>query len=158
MPDVSKSTNQMEVGGQNPQCVNISLRPDPARQSVSLVDFSGDGLIVSAVANDHIQSILMQAGYAQIDTSQAARWCIPQATARALLLPTQGATTQTASLLVRTGNGLQLMSQDQWLAHQAAKTMTAQPRGASKAVKKLASKRSKALNQLATSASNLPPM
>jgi hypothetical protein len=161
MPDLSKKTEQVRINNQNTQCVDISLRPDPAQQSFSLVDFSGDGLIVSAVSNNHIQSVFAQAGYAQIDVSQAGRWCIPQATARALLLPTQGATTQAASLLVQMGHGLQLMSQDQWLAHQAAmkplaaKTITTQ----SRSVKKLASKRSaKSFTNVAKSTPNLPPM
>lgn len=165
MLDLGKRTEQVEVGNKNTLCVDVSLRPDPARQSVSLVDFSGDGLIVSAVSNNHIQSVFAQAGYAQIDVSQAGRWCIPQVAARALLLPTQGATAQSASLLVQTGNGLQLMSQDQWLAHQAAmkplaaSTTTAQPRNANKAVKKLASKRStKSFNNVAKSTSNLQPI
>jgi hypothetical protein len=163
MPDLGKRTEQVEAGNQNTQCVDVSLRPDPARQLVSLVDFSGDGLIVSAVPNKHVQSVFAQAGYAQMDVSQAGSWCIPQATARALLLPAaQGATAQAASLLVQTGNGLQLMSQDQWLAHQAAmnplaaKTLTAQPRRADKAAKKLTSKR-KSMANIAKSTSNLPP-
>jgi hypothetical protein len=162
IPDLGKRTEQAEVINQNTQCVDVSLRPDPARQSVSLVDFSGDGLIVSAVPNKHVQSVFAQAGYAQMDVSQAGSWCIPQAAARALLLPAQGATTQVASLLVQTGNGLQLMSQDQWLAHQAAikplaaKTLTAQPHRADKAVKKLTSKR-KSMANVAKSTSSLPP-
>jgi hypothetical protein len=165
MPDSGKRTEPVEANNQSTQCVDVSLRPDPVRQSVSLVDFSGDGLIVSAVANSHVQSVFAQAGYAQMDVSQAGRWCLPQAAARALLLPTQGATTQAASLLVQTGNGLQLMSQDQWLAHQAAmrplaaKTIAAQPRSAKKAVKKLAGKRStKSFNNVAKNTSNLPPI
>jgi hypothetical protein len=65
-------------------------------------------------------------------------------------------------LLVQMGHGLQLMSQDQWLAHQAAmnplaaKTLTAQPRRADKAAKKLTSKR-KSMANIAKSTSNLPP-
>jgi hypothetical protein len=164
MPDLGKGVQQVEAVNQNTQCVQVSLRPDPTRQLVSLVDFSGDGLIVSAVPNSHIQSVFAQAGYAQTDVSQAGRWCIPQATARALLLPAQG-TAQAASLLMQTGNGLQLMSQDQWLAHQAAmkpvaaNSIMAQPRRAGQTVKKLASKRStKSFNNVAKNTSNLPPM
>jgi hypothetical protein len=162
---LGKSTEGVELNNHNPQCVNVSLRPDTARQSVSLVDFSGDGLIVSAVANSHIQSVFAQTGYAQMDFAQAGRWCIPQLAARALLLPAQGATTQAASLLVQTGSGLQLMSQDQWLAHQAAMkplaamTTTAQPRGTKKAVKKLVTKRNvKPLSNVAKSAAPTPAL
>jgi hypothetical protein len=164
--DSGKKTEPVNVDNQNTPCIDVNLRPDPARQSVSLVDFTGTGLIVSAVSNNHIQSVFAQAGYARIDLARAARWCIPQMAARALLAPTQGRTTQVASLLVQTANGPQLMSQDQWLAHQIVmkprkiKTVTAVQSGSTgKTGKQLASKRStKPLSNVAKSTVSVPAL
>jgi hypothetical protein len=102
------------------KCTAVSLRPDARRQAVSLVDMLGDGLIVAAVPDTHIQSVFARAGYGSVDLSKAARWCVTPTAARELLQPARGAGGQDAALLVQTGGGLQLMSQDQWLAHQAS--------------------------------------
>jgi hypothetical protein len=102
------------------KCIAVSLRPDARRQAVSLVDMLGNGLIVAAVPDAHIQSVFSRAGYGSVDLSKAARWCITPVAARELLQSTSNAGRQDASLLVQTEGGLQLMSQDQWLAHQAS--------------------------------------
>lgn len=102
------------------KCTAVSLRPDARRQAVSLVDLLGDGLIVAAVPDVHIQSVFSRAGYDSVDLSKATRWCITPMAARELLQPASGTGGQDAALLVQTGGGLQLMSQDQWLAHQAS--------------------------------------
>jgi hypothetical protein len=102
------------------KCTAVSLRPDTKRQAVSLVDLLGDGLIVAAVPDTHIQSVFSRAGYGSVDLSKAARWCVTPTVARELLQPARSAGGQDAALLVQTGGGMQLMSQDQWLAHQAS--------------------------------------
>jgi hypothetical protein len=133
----------------NDKCVSVSLRPDTQRPGLNLVDLTGDGLIVSAVPDAHIQSVFAKAGYGQVDLSQTARWCITQTAARALVRPSSGAGIQQAALLVQTGTSLQLMSQDQWLAHQAsvkplvaAMATSSKPTKPSKPAYKLVAKRS----------------
>ncbi len=122
MPVLRQQGVQKEaaVTANNDKCVPVNLRPDTQRPGLSLVDLTGDGLIVSAVPEAHVQSVFARAGYGQVDLSQTARWCITQTAARALVRPSSGAGTQQAALLVQTGAGLQLMSQDQWVAHQAS--------------------------------------
>jgi hypothetical protein len=102
-----------------PACVPISFKPDPARNAVTLVDFSGDGLIVSAIPNTHINAVFARAGYRPIDIQQPVRWCVAQSAARELLGPSYGYAAQ-AHLLVPTKEGVQLMTQEQWQAQQAA--------------------------------------
>ena len=104
----------------NNPCIAVSFRPDSQRQGLSLVDLTGDGLIISAVPNTHIQSVFASAGYGQVDLSQAARWCITQTAVRALVRTSQDVSAQQAALLVQTGNSMQLMSKDQWLSYQAS--------------------------------------
>ncbi len=104
------------------KCIPVSFRPDSQRQGLSLVDLTGDGLIISAVPNTHIQAVFNNAGYGQVDLSQAARWCIAQTAVRALVRPISDSGMQQAALLVQTGASLQLMSKDQWLAYQASMT------------------------------------
>jgi hypothetical protein len=148
----------------NDKCVSVNLRPDTQRPGLNLVDLTGDGLIVSAVPDAHIQSVFAKAGYGQVDLSQTARWCITQTAARALVRPSSGAGIQQAALLVQTGTGLQLMSQDQWVAHQASvKPLVAAMASSSKPIKpskpayKLVAKRSgKPSTGVAVSALRLP--
>jgi hypothetical protein len=101
-------------------CVVVTLRPDPQRSATTLVDLTGDGLIVSPIANAHIHTVLSRAGYAQIDLSQVGRWCVAQTVAREMLQTGQGVSAQQAALLVQTLGGWQLMTQDQWVAHQTS--------------------------------------
>ena len=152
------------------KCVPVSLRPDSQRPGLSLVDLTGDGLIVSAVPDAHVQTVFTRAGYGQIDLSQTARWCIKQAAARALVRPSAGVGTSQAALLVQTGAGLQLMSQDQWLAHQASVkplvtamalspklTKSSKPTKLNKSTHRLVAKRSsKPVAGVAVSAARLP--
>jgi hypothetical protein len=148
----------------NDKCVSVNLRPDTQRPGLNLVDLTGDGLIVSAVPDAHIQSVFAKAGYGQVDLSQTARWCITQTAARALVRPSSGVGTQQAALLVQTGTSLQLMSQDQWLAHQAsvkplvaAMATSSKPIKPSKPAYKLVAKRSsKPTTGVAVSALRLP--
>lgn len=102
------------------KCTPVSLRPDSQRPSMSLVDMTGDGLIVAAVAHEHIHAVFTRAGYGRIDLSHAARWCVTPGAARELLQPARSNAVQQAALLVQTSSGMQLMSQDQWVAHQAS--------------------------------------
>ncbi len=106
----------------NNKCIPVSFRPDSQRPELSLVDLTGDGLIISAVPNSHIKGVFTNAGYGQVDLSQAARWCIAQTAVRALVRPISDSGMQQAALLVQTGASLQLMSKDQWLAYQASMT------------------------------------
>jgi hypothetical protein len=147
----------------NDKCVSVSLRPDTQRPGLNLVDLTGDGLIVSAVPDAHIQSVFAKAGYGQVDLSQTARWCITQTAARALVRPSSGAGIQQAALLVQTGTGLQLMSQDQWVAHQASVKPLVTAMSASKpsklnkpAYKLVAKRSSKSTTGVAVSALRLP--
>lgn len=117
---VKATDTSVAVTSLQTKCTAVSLRPDARRQAMSLVDLLGDGLIVAAVPDTHIQSVFTRAGYASVDLSKSARWCVTPSAARELLQPARGTGGQDASLLVRTGGGLQLMSQDQWLAHQAS--------------------------------------
>jgi hypothetical protein len=114
------ATNQAQALPAAQACVAISLRPDPQRASTTLVDFAGDGLIVSAVANAHVSNVFARAGYNNIQITQPVRWCVAQAAVRELIRPTASASVQQASLLVETSSGWQLMSQEQWLTYQAS--------------------------------------
>jgi hypothetical protein len=104
------------------KCIPVSFRPDSQRQGLSLVDLTGDGLIISAVPNTHIQTVFTNAGYGLVDFSQAARWCITQTAVRALVRTSADVGTQQAALLVQNGTSMQLMSKDQWLSYQASMT------------------------------------
>jgi hypothetical protein len=114
------ATNQAQALPAAQACVAISLRPDPQRASTTLVDFAGDGLIVSAVPNTHVSNVFARAGYNNIQITQPVRWCVAQAAVRELIRPTASASVQQASLLVETSSGWQLMSQEQWLTYQAS--------------------------------------
>ncbi len=103
-----------------PVCVPVSFRPDPSRAAVTLVDFSGDGLIVSAVPNVHINAVFARAGYRPLDIQQPVRWCVAQMAARELLGPSYTTADSHASLLVETTQGWQLMSKEQWATYQAS--------------------------------------
>lgn len=100
-------------------CVDVTFRPNAQRTDTTLVDLTGDGLIVAAVENTRIHAAFSRAGYASPVISQPVRWCIHQNTARALLQSGLGVDAQHASLLVQTGNGWSLMTQAQWLAQRA---------------------------------------
>ena len=102
------------------RCQTISIRPDALRQAVSLVDFTGDKLIVAAVPDTHINTVFDRAGYNRLDLSQAATWCVLPSVARELLQPAQNASAQEAALVVQAGTSLQLMSREQWLTYQAS--------------------------------------
>ena len=140
------------IAANSDRCISVSLRPDTQRAGLSLVDLTGDGLIVSAVPDAHIQAVFAKAGYGQVDLSQAARWCVTQTAARALVRPSAGAGVQQAALLVQTGAGLQLMSQDQWAAHQ----LSAKPPAMAAVVTK-SSKLTKPVNRLVAKRSGKPP-
>ena len=102
------------------RCQTISIRPDAQRQAVSLVDFTGDKLIVAAVPDALINTVFERAGYNRLDLSKAATWCVLPSVARELLQPVQNASAQEAALVVQSGGSLQLMSRDQWLTYQAS--------------------------------------
>jgi hypothetical protein len=106
-------------------CVVITLRPDTQRPATTLVDFTGDGLIRSAISDTHIQQVFARSGYSAVDTSKPARWCITQAAARELVQARVSTSRQVASVLVQTETGWQLMTQSQWALHQAALTQAA---------------------------------
>jgi hypothetical protein len=101
-------------------CVVVTFRPDAQRPATTLVDFTGDGLILSAVPDTHIQQVFARSGYNVVDTSKPARWCIAQAAARELVQVRAAASGQVASVLVQTNSGWQLMTQSQWAIHQGA--------------------------------------
>ena len=121
----SQSSVQTQASAQA-ACLPVTFRPDTQRQSTTLVDLTGDGLIVSAVPNAHVQSVFTHAGYGEVNFSAAARWCITQAATRDLMQPQGQATNQLATRLVQVGQNWQLMSHEQWLAHQAAMKPIAQ--------------------------------
>ncbi len=102
------------------KCQYISIRPDAQRKAVSLVDFTGDKLIVAAVPDAHINAVFQRAGYNLPDLAQAASWCVMPTVVRELLQPAQDPANQEASLLVQTGGDIRLMSREQWLAYQAS--------------------------------------
>jgi hypothetical protein len=101
-------------------CVVVTFRPDSQRVATTLVDLTGDGLIVSAVPDMHVQQVFARAGYSSVDTSKPARWCIAQTAARELVQAQRSASAPLASVLVQTATGWQLMTQPQWAQHQAA--------------------------------------
>lgn len=106
-------------------CVVIATRPDSNRSGMTLVDFSGDGLILAAVPNNHLQQVFSRANYAAIDTGQAARWCVSQSVVRELAQARTAASGELSSVLVQTNTGWQLMSQTQWADYQTAMAKTA---------------------------------
>lgn len=101
-------------------CIPVAFRPDAQRANTTLVDLSGDGLIVSAVPNAHIQAVFMRAGYNEVTLSQPTRWCISQAATRELVQLPGSFVNQAATRLVQVGQSWQLMSHEQWTAHQAS--------------------------------------
>jgi hypothetical protein len=113
-----------ERAAANPACVVVTFRPDAQRPATTLVDFTGDGLILSAVPDAHIQQVFARSGYNTVDTSKPARWCIAQTAARELVQVRASAPGQVASVLVQTNSGWQLMTQSQWAQHQTALAQT----------------------------------
>jgi hypothetical protein len=101
-------------------CVSVVLRPDGQRPATTLVDLTGDGLIVSPIANARVDAVFERAGYSKIDLSRSARWCIAQAAVRELLQTGPVAPLHESALLVQTPGGWQLMPKEQWLAQQAS--------------------------------------
>lgn len=101
-------------------CVGVTFRPNMQRFDSTLVDFTGDGLIVAAIPNERINTAFAKAGYSAIEISKPVRWCVNQNTVRELMQSGLGADAQHASLLVQVGNGWQLMTQEQWMAYQAS--------------------------------------
>lgn len=100
-------------------CVGVTFRPNKQRSDTTLVDFTGDGLIVAAIANERINTAFAKAGYNAIEILKPVRWCVNQNTVRELMQSGLGADAQHASLLVQIDNGWQLMTQEQWGTHQA---------------------------------------
>jgi hypothetical protein len=105
---------------QESNCIAVTFRPDAQRDSTTLVDLTGDGLIVSAVPNAHIQAVFARAGYNEVSLAQPARWCITQAVTRELVQLQAGLANQQATRIVQVGQSWQLMTHDQWLSHQAS--------------------------------------
>ncbi len=104
-----------------PACVAVSFKPDASRTASTLVDFSGDGLIVSAIPNAHINAVFARVGYQPINIEQPVRWCVAQSAARELASGGHASPQAHASLLMQTATGgWQLMSQEQWQAQQAS--------------------------------------
>jgi hypothetical protein len=101
-------------------CVPVTLRPDPKRSEVTMVDFTGDGLIVSPVPNSHINTVFARAGYQPVQITQPVRWCVAQTAARELLNPPSTASNTLAGFLVQVGQAWRLMSQEQWQSYQAS--------------------------------------
>jgi hypothetical protein len=133
IPDTAVLAGSMQVRSQaiaaqaQPQqalapaaCIPVTFRPDTQRASTTLVDLSGDGLIVSAVPNTHVQAVFARAGYGEVNLAQASRWCITQTASRELVQLQGSFVNQQATRLVQVGQSWQLMSQEQWSAHQAS--------------------------------------
>ncbi len=66
-------------------CTYISTQAHAQRADTALVDFTGDGLIVSALPNEQLRASLQMAGYKQVTLGQPASWCLPAAAMSALL-------------------------------------------------------------------------
>ncbi|MBS7807638.1 hypothetical protein [Variovorax sp. PCZ-1] len=107
-------------------CIPVTLRPDAQRTNTTLVDLTGDGLIVSAVPNAHVQAVFTRAGYAEVNLTQAVRWCIAQAASRELVQLQGNLANQADMRLVQVSQGWQLMSHEQWVSHQATLVSKAQ--------------------------------
>lgn len=101
-------------------CIPVTFRPDTQRPITTLVDLSGDGLIVSAVPNVHVQAVFARAGYSEVNLLQASRWCITQTASRELVQLQGSFVNQQATRLVQVGQSWQLMSQEQWGEYQAS--------------------------------------
>ena len=70
----------------------IQKQAHAQRADTALVDFTGDGLIVSALPNEQLRASLQMAGYKQVTLGQPASWCLPAAAMSALLrAPASGA-------------------------------------------------------------------
>ena len=73
-------------------CTQITTQTHAQRSGITLVDLSGDGLIVSALPDAQVRSSLQMAGYTQTVLKQPASWCLPAAAISALLRPSTMAT------------------------------------------------------------------
>jgi hypothetical protein len=116
------STSPVQASSVTPQpaCVPVTFRPDTQRAGTTLVDLTGDGLIVSAVPNSHIQAVFTRSGYSEVSLAQPVRWCIAQTAAREIVQLNNGFANQQAARLVQVNGNWQLMSNEQWTSYQAS--------------------------------------
>lgn len=66
-------------------CTHISTKAHAQQPGTTLVDLTGDGLIVSALPSAQVRNSLQMAGYTQTALNQPASWCLPAAAMSALL-------------------------------------------------------------------------
>lgn len=107
------------VPGPRLACVQVGFSPDAKRPSHTLVDLSGDGLIVSAVPTDQLTRAYEQAGLVLPDLTQSVRHCLDPQLARSLVQPPE-ARAHVVARLIPTREGVRLMSDAEWASQVAA--------------------------------------
>lgn len=91
----------------SPSCVAVTLSRDDRRANSTLVDLTGDGLIVTPVDNQRLQAVLDRAALNVALSGEPVRHCLPQSVVRDMVRP--AATAERPSMvLVQTRQGWRL--------------------------------------------------
>lgn len=91
----------------SPSCVAVTLSRDDRRANSTLVDLTGDGLIVTPVDNQRLQAVLDRAALNVALSGEPVRHCLPQSVVRDMVRPV--ATAERPSMvLVQTRQGWRL--------------------------------------------------
>lgn len=107
--------------GAGAACVPVALRPDTRRAGTTLVDLTGDGLVVSAVPTAQVQAVLGRAGQTGVDIAQPSALCLSQGAVRQLVQPLTQRVAKRASLVVASNGQVRLLSTEQWQTQRIAK-------------------------------------
>lgn len=105
-PDDRDHAQPLAVMGA-PACVTITLAPDDRRPNSTMVDLTGDGLIVTPVDTGHLRQVFARAGLSA-PTDGAGRHCLPQAMVRDFIKAGALAQTSQPMALVQTRSGWRL--------------------------------------------------
>jgi hypothetical protein len=65
----------------------VTTQAHASRANTTLVDLTGDGLIVTALPSAQVQGALQRAGYPQAALSAPASWCLPPQVVTQLMRP-----------------------------------------------------------------------
>lgn len=124
LPDDRADAQQLAtMAAPAPACVTVTLSPDDRRSNSTLVDLTGDGLIVTPVETAHLRQVLARAGLSA-QTEEAGRHCLPQAVVRDFIKPGALAQTSRPMALVQTRSGWRLATAGELSAQAKPKRKT----------------------------------
>jgi hypothetical protein len=87
-------------------CTPLATQAHASRANTTLVDLTGDGLIVTALPTGQVQGALQRAGYRQVALNSPASWCLPPALVTQLMRP--------PSFIAQTGSFKMVKVNNQW--------------------------------------------